>query len=117
MEFLLEDVDQAAILSAVGAVVATIPDPARYALHKLLVHVERSKHNAEKALKDLQQSAALIEVLAEFRRDSLISLWRDLLARGPGWRSRARKGLTALEKQIPDVEVLEPMRLALAAKY
>lgn len=117
MEFLLEDVDQAAIISAVGAVVVTLPDPARYALHKLLVYVERRKHNSEKALKDLQQSAALMEVLAEFRRDSLIALWRDLLERGSGWRKRARTGLAALEKQIPDVEVLGEMHaLAKPAK-
>jgi hypothetical protein len=81
------------------------------------VYVERRKHNSEKALKDLQQSAALMEVLAEFRRDSLIALWRDLLERGPGWRKRARTGLAALEKQIPDVEVLGEMHaLAKPAK-
>ncbi len=114
MEFLLEDVDQAAILSAVGAVVATIPDPARYALHKLLVHVQRRKTNPAKAAKDLQQSAALVEVLSEFRGDDLVRLWRDLLARGPGWRRRARSGFSALEAQIPGIEVLAPMRHELA---
>ena len=114
MEFLLEDVDQAVILSAVGAVVATIPDPARYALHKLLVHAERRKTNPAKAVKDLQQAAALIEVLSEFRGDALVSLWRDLLKRGPGWRRRARTSLVALEKEIPAVDLLGKMRSALA---
>ena len=114
MEFLLEDVDQAVILSAVGAVVATIPDPARYALHKLLVHAERRKTNPAKAVKDLQQAAALIEVLSEFRRDAVISLWRDLLKRGPGWRKRARTSFTALEKEIPAADVLGKMRSELA---
>lgn len=110
MEFLLEDVDQAAILSAVGAVVATVPDPARYALHKLLVHVERRKVNPAKAVKDLQQSAALVEVLSEFRGDDLVALWRDLLERGPGWRKRARSGVAALETEIPATEILARMR-------
>lgn len=112
MEFLLEDVDQAVILSAVGAVMVTVPDPARYALHKILVHVERRKHNPAKAVKDLRQSAALIEVLDEFRGDDLARLWRDLLARGPGWRARARTGLSALEKEIPGVGILDAMRVA-----
>ena len=52
MEFLLEDVDQAVVISAIGAVVVTVPDPARYALHKLLVHAERRKANPAKAVKD-----------------------------------------------------------------
>ena len=116
MEFLLEDVDQAVVLSAIGAIVATTPDPARYALHKLLVHAERRKTNPAKAMKDLQQSAALIEVLSEFRGDALILLWRDLLARGPGWRSRARTSLAALEKEIPAVDVLVAMRSELSKK-
>ena len=117
LEFLLEDVDQAVILSAVGAVVATVPDPARYALHKLLVHVERRKHNPAKAVKDLKQSAALIEVLSDFRRDDLVKLWRDLLARGPGWRKRARSGFAGLANEIPGVGVLEAMRRELAKPF
>ena len=116
MEFLLEDVDQAVVLSAIGAAVVTVPDPARYALHKLLVHAERRKHNPAKAVKDLQQSAALIEVLSQFRADALMALWRDLLARGPAWRSRARTSLAALEKEIPAVEIVGAMRSTLS-KY
>ncbi len=114
MEFLLEDVDQAAVLSAVGAIVLTVPDPARYALHKLLVHAERRKTNPAKAVKDLQQAAALIEVLSEFRDDDLARLWRDLLARGPGWRRRARTALCALEKEIPGHPCLKGMRSRLS---
>ena len=101
------------MLSAIGAVVVTIPDPARYALHKLLVYAERRKHNPAKSMKDLQQSAALIEVLSGFRGDSLLVLWRDLLARGPGWRSRARTALAALEKEIPAVDAVAAMRSAI----
>lgn len=113
MEFLLEDMDQAVLISAIGAVVVTIPDPVRYALHKLLVYAERRKQNPAKSMKDLQQSAALIEVMSEFRGDDLLSLWKDLLARGPGWRSRARTALGALDKEIPGVGVVSAMRSAM----
>ena len=78
------------------------------------MHAERRKTNPAKAVKDLQQAAALIEVLSEFRGDDLISLWRDLLARGPGWRSRARTRLGALEREIPEVDVLRAMRSAVS---
>lgn len=110
LEFVLEDIDQAAIISAVGSVMANVPDPARYALHKILVFVERRVRNPAKAQKDLRQAAALIEALGEFRSKSLVALWKDLLDRGPGWRSRARKGIAELERLAPDLELLGPMR-------
>ena len=115
LEFLLEDVDQVAIISAVGSVLVTAPDPARYALHKILVYAERRQRNPEKATKDLRQAAALIEVLSEFRADSLEVLWKELIGRGAGWRKRARTGLVAMEKLLPGAAVLASMRVALEA--
>jgi hypothetical protein len=106
IEYLLEDVDQAAVLSALGSVLVNIPDPARYALHKLLVYAERLGRNPLKANKDLRQAAALIEVLGEFRRESVLGLWQDLLDRGPGWRSRARKGIAGLKSLSPGLPLL-----------
>lgn len=113
LEFILEDVHQAVVLSAVGAVLVNVPDPARFALHKLLVFAERRARNPEKALKDLKHAAALLEVLGEFRDDDLVRLWKDLLARGAGWRERARKSMTALERLAPDQRLLSPMRRAI----
>jgi hypothetical protein len=101
LEFLLEDVQQAVVLSAAGAVLVTVPDPARFALHKLLVHVERRVRSPDKALKDLHQAAALIEVLAQFREDDVRRLWKELLERGPGWRRRARVAVKALTGVLP----------------
>ena len=114
LEFILEDVDQAVVISAVGAVMVNVPDPARYALHKMLVFVERRARNPEKAKKDLRQAAALLEVLAEFRIEDLGKRWDDLLQRGPGWRQRARKGLVALEEIAPDLRTIGPMKKSLA---
>jgi hypothetical protein len=113
LEFILEDVHQAVVLSLVGAVMVNVPDPGRFALHKLLVFVERRARNPEKARKDLRQAAALIEALSEFRPDDVVRLWRDLLGRGAGWRQRARKAVVALEELTPDLSVLEPMKKAI----
>lgn len=115
LEFVMEDVEQAAIISAVGAVIANVPDPARYALHKLLVHAERRVRSPEKAQKDLRQAAALIEVLSGYRQDGILALWKDVLHRGAGWRSRARTGFTALAKLAPHLNALADMRAALKA--
>jgi hypothetical protein len=109
LEFILEDVNQAVVLSAVGAVLVNVPDPVRFALHKLLVFADRRARNPEKALKDLRHAAALLEVLWEFRSDDVMRLWRDLLRRGAGWRARARKAMGALEKQTPNLAALGPM--------
>src|SRR5258706_6303835 len=76
LEFILEDIHQAAIISPVGVVMANVPDPGRFALHKLLVFAERRARNPEKARKDLRQAAALIEVLSEFRFEDLMVLWK-----------------------------------------
>lgn len=113
IEFILEDVHQAVILSAVGAVMANVPDPARFALHKLLVFAERRARNPEKALKDLKHAAALLEVLSEFRDDDLVSLWKDLLGRGAGWRDRARKAVRALGRVAPELALLAAMKKAI----
>jgi len=114
LEFILEDIGQAVVLSAVGAVLVNVPDPARFALHKLLVFAERRTRNPEKARKDLRQAAALLEVLAEFRHEDVTKLWRDLLHRGPGWRQRARKGLAALEELSPSLASIPAMKKVLS---
>lgn len=106
LEFLLEDVDQAAIIGPSGAVLVSVPSPARYALHKLIVHVERG--NREKAPKDLRQAAALLEVLEVGRE--LTRLWRDLVGRGEAWEKAALRGRAALEKLSPRLDALNALK-------
>lgn len=103
LEYLLERVTQLALLSEAGAAVVNVPAPERYALHKLVVHGERGARYAAKGAKDLAQSAALLELLKEGRSRDVVAAWRDLIARGPGWRKRAMAGLAALDKHAPDL--------------
>jgi hypothetical protein len=116
LEFILEDISQAVVLSPVGATVVNVPSPARYALHKMLVFAERRSRNPEKAAKDLAQSAALIEALGPYQADELEHLWKDLHAGGPGWRKRAKTGLKALRRLSSDLEAL-PMMTRVQDKY
>lgn len=112
MEYLLEDVQQAVLAANAGVVLANVPHPARYALHKLIVAGERAPAARAKAGKDLQQSGALLRALDEAGLSSQVEdAWRDLLARGPGWRSRARAGLRQLSERAPD-PVIEQMLAA-----
>ena len=112
LEFILEDINQAAVLSMAGATLVNIPDAARFALHKMLVFAERRERNPAKALKDLRQAAALLDALSGYRADSVLALWNDLLSRGPGWRKRAAGALPSLEKIAPELPVLPGMKAA-----
>jgi len=103
LEFLLEGPTQAVVLGRPGAVVVTIPSPERYALHKLVVYAERGRRLQVKAGKDLHQAAALISWLQATDPDAIVACWQDLLSRGKGWQTRARKGLRALRTLDPDL--------------
>jgi hypothetical protein len=97
MEFSLEGTTQAAVFSGSSACVVNLPDPARYAGHKLIVHGERPVAEQAKSNKDIQQAAALIEWhVASGQADRVQAAWDDAQGRGPGWRKRALEGRRAL---------------------
>ncbi len=109
MEFALENVHQAALLAEEGAVVVNVPAPARFAVHKLIVHGERAGSFRTKASKDLLQAAALIEFLADHRSEDLEDAWRDAMSRGPGWSKRSIQGRDALRRLRPAVRGIEQL--------
>ncbi len=110
MEFSLEQVQQAAILTKAGALLVNVPHPARFALHKLLVAGERAGTFQAKANKDLRQAGALLEVLREMRAWEVEAVWQDLLGRGPGWVTRAGRGVAMLDKRFPALQAQEWLR-------
>ena len=101
MEFSLVNVQQTALLSRNGAIMANVPHPARYALHKLIVAGEREGIFLAKAGKDLMQAGLLLSVLREAVPWQVEEAWEDLKERGAGWTGRARRGLAALAKRFP----------------
>lgn len=104
MEFSMEAPIQVTLLAQRGPITVNAPPPERYALHKLLVFGERPQNMRIKASKDLDQAASLIDYLAKNDSELLGETWRQLLARGPGWRSRAMEGLKALQERHPGVD-------------
>jgi hypothetical protein len=103
MEFLLEDVQQAAVCANAGATIVNVPSPARYAVHKLLVAAERPASRATKAAKDILQAAAVIAQQREEAPDAIEHAFADAHSRGPGWRSRLNHGMVALERAAPEL--------------
>jgi hypothetical protein len=105
MEYLLEDVQQAAVCCNAGTSLVSVPHPARYALHKLIVFGERPATRAVKANKDLRQSAAILAAMDGQSEWAVQEAWKDLIGRGRGWVARAKRGRDALAKWAPDLEV------------
>ncbi|MBC7649618.1 MAG: nucleotidyltransferase domain-containing protein [Vitreoscilla sp.] len=104
MEFSMEAPIQIALLAQRGAITVNAPPPEKYALHKLLVYGERPQNMRIKASKDLAQAASLIDYLGKNDAELLAETWVGLIGRGPGWRSRAIEGLTALRMYHPSAD-------------
>lgn len=99
MEFSLEGVQQATLFDPTGrCAVVSLPAPARYAVHKLLIVGERSGAFQAKVGKDVAQAASLLEYFAQADPDAIRAAWADALGRGPGWRKRALEGKRALAR-------------------
>ena len=102
LDYLLESPLRAAVIGA-GGVLVNVPDPARFAFHKLIVSGERPAAFATKRDKDLSQAAQVLEVLVEDRPGDIDLAWEALVERGSGWTKRATVGLKALERFAPEV--------------
>lgn len=104
MEFSLKDIRQVAILADEGAVLVNVPNPARYALHKLIVAGLRDGSYKTKANKDVRQAASLIAYLSKHLPDDLMEAWEDLRGRGPSWRAKFEKGVALMLIEEPEIE-------------
>jgi hypothetical protein len=95
LDYLIHQPVQAAVLYRSGVLV-NVPQPARYAIHKLIVAVRRASTAAAKAAKDIEQSAALIRILAEDRPDELEEAFLEAQDRGRSWRDHINRGMRRL---------------------
>ncbi len=101
LDYLLEDTQNAAVIDG-GGVLVQVPQPARFALHKLLVARSRPAVFQTKGDKDLRQAAFLIDVLSEDRPGDLGLALEALLTRGRDWKKAFDEGLALLIKRAPD---------------
>ena len=101
LDYLIESSTHAAVVGG-GVVAANVPDPSRFALHKLIVAGERPAAMHSKRDKDLSQAAQLLEVLRADRPGDLVLAWKALTVRGKSWVGRVRKSAPALRRVSPD---------------
>jgi len=90
MDYLLEQSMDAVIIGPT-AVLVRVPEPARFAVHKLLVASNRGPQAALKADKDRLQAALLMSCLEQEWPGNLTLAAEAALARGPSWARRIRQ--------------------------
>jgi len=86
-------------------VLINIPQPVRYAMHKLIVSQVRDVSSGVKAPKDLYQAHQILSVLQENRPFDIQPAWDNLVGRGPKWKKYAEAGLAAMEKRFGKLEI------------
>jgi hypothetical protein len=101
MEFSMENTLVDLVLTNRGPYVVNLPDPARYAVHKLIVCAERPERMRMKSRKDLSQAASLISYFQAQDPQALADAWHDAASRGPGWKRRLLEGLAQLQRLYP----------------
>lgn len=97
------------VLLDTSPVLIKVPQPARYAMHKLIVSQIRDASNDAKRPKDLYQAFQILSVLQENRPFDIQPAWENLIGRGPKWKKYAEAGLTAMEKHHGKLNI--PIRI------
>jgi hypothetical protein len=94
LEYLTQDPVPAVALYGSGVRVR-VPQPARYAVHKLIVAQVRSDVRNKRA-KDLEQARELLEALSVVDAGAFEDALEDARARGPRWRKAINASLKAI---------------------
>jgi hypothetical protein len=89
LDFLIHEPERSVLLTK-GGVPVTIPRAERFAVHKLIVAVDRQEQ--AKAAKDILQAAILIGALALRRPSELANAWAAAWDGGPRWKEKLDAG-------------------------
>jgi hypothetical protein len=101
LDYLIHDPEPAVVLHEAGIYVL-VPTPERYAVHKLIVS-RRRRPGAAKQEKDIQQAAALLDILGQKRPYELKAAWEVAFQRGEKWRQLLGEGLSRLPPATRDL--------------
>lgn len=106
LPFLLENALRAVVLSPNGITPVTVPQPERFALHKLMSS-ERRDRQIGKGGKDLEQAAVLIAALEAEYPGRIVDAWRELpRAARPLVRAGAPRAERLLRETEPEAATL-----------
>jgi hypothetical protein len=101
--WLITDPVPAVALHGAGVAV-NVPQPARYAVHKLILAQKRDAGGAIKRGKDLMQADALMTALSQRAPYDLDDALRDAMAKGKsGWAEPIRRSLRELGRDLSEL--------------
>jgi hypothetical protein len=124
LDFLLHEPLKAVMLHGSGILVL-VPAPERFAVHKLILALERPPGVAKRD-KDVAQAQALILALLEKRSEELRLAWEEAYERGPQSRKMLLSGMKHLSPEARDLllralkrprEILPGMELTFSDPY
>lgn len=98
LDYLIAGYTPGALING-GGVLVNVPNPARFAFHKLIVSQSRDIATQSKADKDLEQAAQIFSVLTENRPGDVSLAWEDLEHRGEGWIKRTAAAMHVLARR------------------
>lgn len=98
LDYLIEDPIDAVVVAGAGVRVG-VPQPARFAFHKLWLAAQRPVSESAKSRKDLRQAASILDVLAGDRPDDVTSAYAALLPRRTMLR-QVRSQLARLDEAL-----------------
>jgi hypothetical protein len=103
LDWLISDPVRAVALHGAGVPVQ-VPQPAKYAVHKLIVAQKRRPDERVKRDKDLLQAKALIEALTETDPYALQDAMDDARSRGAkGWQQPIQRSLKELDIELDEL--------------
>lgn len=101
LDFLIHEPQPAVMLQGPGIYVS-VPQPQRFAVHKLIVAQRRIRGTAKRD-KDIRQADALLSVLVRHRNSELRQAWEEAEERGAGWQQLLLEGLSLLPQSSRDL--------------
>lgn len=116
LDFLIREPLRTMLLHRSGVPVV-VPDPCRYAIHKLIVASRRHTdgQGPAKREKEVRQAALLLEALQQTRRSADLALvYNEAWKRGSAWQEGIRSGAGMLQEQ--DAERFETVLIDGAKK-
>jgi hypothetical protein len=99
LDFLIHQPERSVLLHG-GGIPVTIPRAERFAVHKIIVAVERN--DQAKSGKDLDQAETLIVALAQRRPLELAATWQTAWEAGSRWREKLELGRERLPAPARD---------------
>jgi hypothetical protein len=102
IRWLIADPVDAVALYGSGVAIS-VPQPARFAVHKLILAQERRPNERPKRQKDLLQARALLEALRESDPYALGDTFKSAQRQGKGWSKRIERSLAELEVTLEDI--------------